>query len=105
MLLHAPALLACCQQLPCSLKLPVSPPCCSDPALGRYSFLHWLWLLQQASAQLQQPLCNFLFRPKDGPVFLERPLSSAAIHDRFLFHMHMQRLQAQLWLYQGEATT
>lgn len=71
--------------------LPVSAPettpaclpiACSDTTQQRYSFIYWLWRLQQASTALQQPLDDFLFRPTESTVFMERPLTSAALHER-----------------------
>jgi len=70
---------------------------CSDQAEQRYSFIYWLWQLQQASQALQQPLSDFLFRPTDGPVFAERPLTSAAIHDRFVSSLQRFGLYKGKW--------
>lgn len=81
----------------CRCVAPSFPPC-SDEAEQRYSFIYWLWRLEQASTTLQQPLCDFLFRPTEGQVFLERPLTSAAIHDRFITHLQRSGL------YQGGLT-
>ena len=68
---------------------------CSDLAQQRYGFIYWLWQLQRASQALGQPLTDFLFRPTDGPVFAERPMTSAAIHDRFITNL------TRAGLYQG----
>lgn len=70
-------------------------PCCSDSSQRPHSFIYWVWELQQASTKLGQPLHDFLLRPTEGPTFMERPMSSAAIHDRFITHLR------RLGLYQG----